>query len=150
DSLALRGISPHRLLISTVADDTVYGIDWVGLASSDGGGGERSGDPMANITVFRCAPTAVEGETVPGGTHRTLARVLERVQDWLSSDSHDDARLAVLTRRAIAVDSSEDVADLGQAAVWGLLRSAQTENPGRVLLADVDDWAGADVAVAEM
>ena len=36
-----------------------------------------------------------------------------------------------------------------QAAVWGLLRSAQTENPGRILLADVDDWASADVGVAE-
>ena len=34
--------------------------------------------------------------------------------------------------------------------MWGLLRSAQTENPGRILLADVDDWASADVAVAEM
>ena len=55
----------------------------------------------------------------------------------------------VLTRGAIAVDSSEDVTDLGQAAVWGLLRSAQTENPGRILLADIDDWASADVAVAE-
>ena len=55
----------------------------------------------------------------------------------------------VLTCGAIAVDSSEDVADLGQAAVWGLLRSAQTENPGRISLVDVDDWANADVAVAE-
>ena len=61
----------------------------------------------------------------------------------------EDARLVVLTRGAIAVDSSEDVADLGQAAVWGLLRTAQTENSGRILLADVDDWAHADVAVAE-
>ena len=77
--------------------------------------------------------------------------VLDRVQKWLSDDSHDeDARLVVLTRGAIAVNSSEDVTDLGQAAVWGLLRSAQTENPGRILLADVDDWASADVAVAEL
>ena len=58
-------------------------------------------------------------------------------------------RLVVITRGAIAVDSSEDVTDLGQAAVWGLLRSAQSENPGRILLADLDDWANADVAVAE-
>ena len=76
--------------------------------------------------------------------------VLDRVQKWLSDDSHDeDARLVVLTRGAIAVDSSEDVTDLGQAAVWGLLRTAQTENPGHICLADVDDWASADVAIAE-
>ena len=103
------------------------------------------------MTVFRCPTTIAESVSVPEGTRRTLAHVLDRVQHWLSSDSHDDdARLVVLTRGAIAVDSSEDVTDLGQAAVWGLLRSAQTENPGRILLADVDDWASADVAVAEM
>ena len=85
------------------------------------------------------------------GTRRTLAHVLDRVQNWLLSDGYDDdARLVVLTRGAIAVDSSEYVTDLAQAAVWGLLRSAQTEYPGRILLADFDDWASADVVVAEM
>ena len=94
---------------------------------------------------------STESTAVADGTRRTLAHVLDRVQNWLSSDSDDDnARLVVLTRGAAAVDASEDVTDLGQAAVWGLLRSAQTENPGRILLADVDDWASADVAVAEM
>ena len=148
DSLALRGVSPSRLLMSTVADDAVYGLDWVALPPSDGGAGDVATD---NVTVFRCPTTIADSAAVPEGTRRTLAHVLDRVQNWLSGDSHDDdARLVVLTRGAIAVDSSEDVTDLGQAAVWGLLRSAQTENPGRILLADVDDWASADVAVAEM
>jgi polyketide synthase 12 len=148
DSLALRGISPSRLLMSTVVDDAVYRLDWVSLSPSDG----RKGDVVADdVTVFRCPTTLTEGVSVPESTRRTLAHVLDHVQRWLSRDSHDDdARLVVLTRGAIAVDSSEDVLDLGQAAVWGLLRSAQTENPGRIVLADVDDWASADVAVAEM
>ena len=123
--------------------------DWIGSLSrrSDGGAGGVATD---NVTVLRCPTTIAESAAVADGTRRTLAHVLDRVQNWLSSDSHDDdARLVVLTRGAIAVDSSEDVTDLGQAAVWGLLRSAQTENPGRILLADVDDWASADVAVAE-
>ena len=34
DSLALRGVSPSRLLMSTVADDALYGLDWVALAPS--------------------------------------------------------------------------------------------------------------------
>ena len=38
DSLALRGVSPSRLLTSTVADDAVYGLDWVALAPPDGSG----------------------------------------------------------------------------------------------------------------
>ncbi len=36
DSLALRGVSPGRLLMGTVADDALYGLDWVALAPSDG------------------------------------------------------------------------------------------------------------------
>ena len=32
----------------------------------------------------------------------------------------------------------EDVSDLAGAAVWGLVRSAQTENPGRIVLVDSD------------
>ena len=125
----------------------LYGLDWVALAPSNGSAGGVATD---NVTVLRCPTTSADGEALPDGTRQALAHVLDRVQNWLSDDSHDDdARLVVLTRGAIAVDSSEDVTDLGQAAVWGLLRSAQTENPGRILLADVDDWASADVAVAE-
>jgi acyl transferase domain-containing protein/NADPH:quinone reductase-like Zn-dependent oxidoreductase/nucleoside-diphosphate-sugar epimerase/acyl carrier protein len=147
DSLALRGVSPSRLLMSTVADDGLYGLDWVALAPSDGNAGCVA---TANATILRCPPTPSDSAAFAGATRRALAIVLERVQNWLSNDSHDeDARLVVLTRGAISVNSSEDVTDLGQAAVWGLLRSAQTENPGRISLADVDDWASADVAVAE-
>jgi acyl transferase domain-containing protein/NADPH:quinone reductase-like Zn-dependent oxidoreductase/acyl carrier protein len=147
DSLALRGVSPNRLMMSGVADDAVYGLDWVALRPSDGSAGDVATD---DVTVLRCPTTIAEGAAVPDGARRTLAYVLDRVQNWLSSDNPDaDARLVVLTRKAIAVDSSEDVIDLGQAAVWGLLRSAQTENPGRILLVDVDDWASADVAVTE-
>ena len=132
DSLALRGVSPSRLLMSTVADDAVYGLDWVALPPSDGSAGGVATD---NVTVLRCPTTIADSAAVADGTRRTLAHVLDRVQNWLSSDSHDDdARLVVLTRGAIAVDSSEDVTDLGQAAVWGLLRSAQTENPGRIFV----------------
>jgi acyl transferase domain-containing protein/NADPH:quinone reductase-like Zn-dependent oxidoreductase/acyl carrier protein len=151
DSLSLRGVSPNRLMMSSFADDAMYGLDWVALPRSEG----SAGDPATNratddVTVLRCPTTLAESAAVPEGTRRTLAHVLDRVQNWLSTDSHDaDARLVVLTRKAIAVDSSEDVVDLGQSAVWGLLRSAQTENPGRILLVDVDDWASADIAVAE-
>ena len=125
----------------------LYGLDWVALAPSDG---SADGVATDNVTVLRCPTTTADGAALADGTRRALAHVLDRVQNWLSDDSRDeDARLVVLTRGAIAVDSSEDVTDLGQAAVWGLLRTAQTENPGQILLADVDDWASADVAVAE-
>ena len=147
DSLALLGISSSQLRMSAAADDALYGLDWVTLAPRNG----SAGGPADSVTVLRCPPTIADSTALTDGVRRTLAHVLDRVQNWLSNDCHqDDARLVVLTRGAIAVDSSEDVTDLGHAAVWGLLRSAQTENPGRILLADMDDWAGADAAVAEM
>jgi polyketide synthase 12 len=144
-SLAFRGVSPSRLRVNTIADNSLYGVDWVALAPL------TDTDIVTDrVTVLRCPASNSDGTAVIDGTRRTMAYVLDRVQSWLSSDSHDeDSRLAVLTCGAIAVDTSEDVADLGQAAVWGLLRSAQSENPGRIRLIDVDDWASANVAVVE-
>ena len=43
----------------------------------------------------------------------------------------------VLTRGAAGL-AGEDVPDLAGAAVWGLVRSAQAEHPGRVVLVDSD------------
>ena len=47
------------------------------------------------------------------------------------------ARLVVVTRGAVAAEPGEGVADLAGAAVWGLVRSVQSENPGRLVLADL-------------
>ena len=44
-----------------------------------------------------------------------------------------ESRLVILTRGAVSGD------DLAAAAVWGLVRSAQAENPGRFVLGDADD-----------
>ena len=150
DSLTLLGVSPGQLRMSADANHAVYALDWVALAQCDDISGSASG-PTEKVTVLRCPSTIADSAAFTDGTRRTLTHVLDRVQAWLSSDSpDDDERLVVLTRGAIAVDTSDDVTDLGQAAVWGLLRSAQTENSGRILLADVDDWVNVDVVVAEI
>ncbi|WP_436764555.1 SpnB-like Rossmann fold domain-containing protein, partial [Streptosporangium sp. V21-05] len=47
------------------------------------------------------------------------------------------SRLVVVTRGAVAVSETEDV-DLGVAGVWGVVRAAEAENPGRFVLVDVD------------
>ncbi|WP_429194096.1 type I polyketide synthase [Kitasatospora sp. MAP12-15] len=81
-----------------------------------------------------------------------LERVLELVQRWLADERCAPTRLVVLTREAVAADSGADVRDLPGAAVWGLIRSAQTEHPGRIVLADVDghpaSWRALAAAVA--
>ncbi|MGB3439762.1 MAG: SDR family NAD(P)-dependent oxidoreductase, partial [Actinophytocola sp.] len=49
---------------------------------------------------------------------------------------------AVLTRGALAAAPGDHVRDLAGAAVHGLIRSAQTENPGRFRLIDLDAAPG--------
>ncbi|WP_327749266.1 type I polyketide synthase [Streptomyces europaeiscabiei] len=82
--------------------------------------------------------TAVDGgpwadaDPLPA-VHRLTGRVLRTLQDWQDDPSTAGSRLVVLTRNATAPEP-----DPAGAAVWGLVRAAQTELPGRVVLVDVD------------
>ncbi|WP_049717784.1 type I polyketide synthase [Streptomyces caatingaensis] len=76
--------------------------------------------------------------------HGAVLAVLEAVQAWAGDSRYDGTRLAVVTRGAVAASPGEDVTDLAGAAVWGLVRSAQSENPGRIVLLDVGVEAGAE------
>ncbi len=130
-----------------VAGGAADGTTWAVL-------GERpaplpSGPPAAryaDLDALRDAgvPDAVlypvAGATGPGAVHDLLAEVLAVLQGWLAAEPHTgDSRLVVLTGGAVAVDDDAEVTDLAGAAVWGLLRSAQAEHPGRFLVVDVDD-----------
>ena len=64
-------------------------------------------------------------------------RVLKLLQDWLAEPQLADTRLAVVTRGAVPADEGGSV-DVSGAALWGLVRSAQAENPGRFLLLDLE------------
>ncbi|GDY50038.1 hypothetical protein SVIO_006610 [Streptomyces violaceusniger] len=71
--------------------------------------------------------TAVDASSLP--------RILAAVQAVIAADRPEP--LVVLTHRAVAVrPSDEPVPD--RAAVWGLLRTAQSEHPGRFVLLDSD------------
>ena len=73
--------------------------------------------------------------TRPG---RRPGTVLALAQDWLAQRRCRAVRLVLVTRGAVAAVPGEDVTDLaGAAAVWGLVRSAQSEHPGRLVLADL-------------
>ncbi|AEM83619.1 type I polyketide synthase [Streptomyces violaceusniger] len=74
-------------------------------------------------------------------------RALELVQKWLAEPRLADARLVVVTRGAVAVADAEGGTDVAAAALWGLLRSAQAENPGRFLLLDADPDLDVDLGV---
>ncbi|WP_344599158.1 alcohol dehydrogenase catalytic domain-containing protein, partial [Streptomyces violaceusniger] len=62
--------------------------------------------------------------------HTVTATVLDWLQTWLADPATDGSQLLLLTRGA------SDGSDLAAAAVTGLVRSAQSEHPGRLILLD--------------
>ncbi|MGW5582236.1 SDR family NAD(P)-dependent oxidoreductase, partial [Micromonospora chokoriensis] len=76
---------------------------------------------------------------VPGdqaaAAHAVTVEALAAAQAVLAQD---DTRLLVLTTGAVAAVPDDTVPNPAGAAVWGLIRSAQSENPGRFLLADAE------------
>jgi len=88
-----------------------------------------------DVLLLRC-PTA--GAEPPGQARLDVASVLAAVQGLLEDERLRDARLILLTHGAMSV-GAEDHIDPAAGAVWGLVRSAQSENPGRLVLIDADE-----------
>ncbi|MEI5102896.1 SDR family NAD(P)-dependent oxidoreductase [Streptomyces sp. PmtG] len=74
-------------------------------------------------------------------------RVLGWVQRFLAEEPLAGSTLVVLTRLALDTGGGERVESLPGASVWGLIRSAQTEHPGRFRLLDTD---GEDASLARL
>ncbi|WP_373865696.1 SDR family NAD(P)-dependent oxidoreductase [Streptomyces acidiscabies] len=113
DALTLRAVAPGQLAAGV---EGLYAVEWTPLTAPHDEGEET-------------LVLAVDGEELP-----SVAKVLAEVQEFL--DSSEESRLTVVTRGAVAVDGGD--VDPSAAAVWGLVRSAQTEHPGRLALLDTD------------
>ncbi|WP_433623993.1 type I polyketide synthase [Nocardia sp. CA-120079] len=77
------------------------------------------------------------GTDVVAATHAEVARILEVVRAWLAEDRFAASSLVVATRGAVTLPGAY-CTDLAGAAVWGLVRAAQAEDPGRIILVDAD------------
>ncbi|WP_344432151.1 SDR family NAD(P)-dependent oxidoreductase [Amycolatopsis minnesotensis] len=109
---------------------SVFGVDWMPV--------EAGGAPVPDVTVLRPS-------TDPGA-------VLGALQRFLADPAHDDSTLVVFTDGAVAATDVDRVPALDQAPISGLVRSAQTEYPGRIVLVDGDPDrvdAGAAAALGE-
>ncbi|MGW7586927.1 SDR family NAD(P)-dependent oxidoreductase, partial [Kitasatospora sp. NPDC054769] len=113
---------------------------------------DRSGEPVATIEALTTRPMAERGPLyaldwiplTPGEgalgdavvSPGSVAEALTALQDFLAGPGE---RLVVRTRGAVAVVPGEGVSDPEASAVWGLVRSAQSEHPGRFVLVDADE-----------
>ncbi|MFI1292702.1 SDR family NAD(P)-dependent oxidoreductase, partial [Streptomyces sp. NPDC020792] len=98
--------------------------------------------PVAGVLADGSLP---DGDDLPGAVREVTARVLALLQQWPGEEALAASRLVFVTRGAVAVDGGGTM-DLAASAVWGLVRSAQTENPGCFGLLDLDPAAAAPSA----
>ncbi|WP_420822217.1 type I polyketide synthase, partial [Streptomyces antioxidans] len=137
------GDDPFGLVAAGVAADSAPDLAVLGASV-------EAGDTAApELVLASFAPVSGDGsENVAEAAHREARRALALVQGWLADERFGDARLALVTRGAMAADAEEDVTDPAHAPLWGLVRSAETENPGRFVLVDMDAGAAEAAGVA--
>ncbi|TMC04076.1 MAG: SDR family NAD(P)-dependent oxidoreductase [Chloroflexi bacterium] len=170
ERLSLRPFEPARLeALRGGAARSLFRVEWAPVAPAPRdavaalrvanlgalAGGERfddldalrralaDGAPAPDVVI--AAMPAPAPELDPAEAARAVARcALALVQRWLAEERLAGARLVVATRRGVG--AGDEAPDLAQAPVWGLVRSAQSEHPGRFVLVDLDgggepDWA---------
>ena len=105
-----------------------------------------AGAPTPEVVLLDClepAPCTTQspekGESLLSVAHAGAHRVLEVLQAWLAEERLALSRLVILTAGAVATGPHEDVRHLREAPVWGMARSAQSENPGFFTLLDLDE-----------
>ncbi|TDD35457.1 SDR family NAD(P)-dependent oxidoreductase, partial [Actinomadura sp. KC06] len=146
DSVALREIAPEALSAARGAfHESLFRVEWSPVASAPA---DRpvSWLEWEALEPGGAAPDAVVLKVAGGAdaasARRAVVDVLAVLQEWLAEERFATSTLVVATSGAVAVDGADDdVTDLAGAAVWGLVRSAQSENPGRIVLVDLDDPA---------
>nr|WP_051367098.1 type I polyketide synthase [Hamadaea tsunoensis] len=99
---------------------------------------DLAGEPAVVVAPFFTDADAFRRPDDADGTDLGR-RGLELVRSWLTDPRWERSRLVLLTRGAVAAAVGESVTDPAAAALWGLIRSAQEEAPGRFGIVDVDD-----------
>ncbi|MFE0678658.1 type I polyketide synthase [Streptomyces sp. NPDC058867] len=170
DVLTLRQVGTEQLAGAREArGDSLFRVEWVPVGVSRSGApagrwavvGNGSGhstmdvyDDLGSLAaaaahvpelVFAPFPDTTDGTTADAGTadavRQVTHRALDLVQAWLADDRFAASRLVILAGQGLT-----------GAPVWGLVRSAQVENPGRFVLVETDggepDWETLAAAAA--
>ncbi|MEU5274663.1 SDR family NAD(P)-dependent oxidoreductase [Streptomyces hygroscopicus] len=101
--------------------------------------------PSVALAAVPALATALDAGAAEAEALAAVRRTLELLRGWLAEPRLAGSRLVVVTHGAVAAGRAvaEDpgtgrAVDPAGAAVWGLLRSAQAENPDRFVLLDRD------------
>jgi NADPH:quinone reductase-like Zn-dependent oxidoreductase len=158
-SLALRPVDSSQLQGAGGSRDGLLGIEWRELETGEAipfaeiddlasldGDDEAAAPPLV---LWRPRPDLDPGLDAASAARAASEYVLGRLQGWLGQERLADSRLVLLTENAVAAGDGESP-DLAEAALLGLLRSAQSEHPGRFGLIDGDgsEASGEAIGVA--
>ncbi|MDI5965471.1 SDR family NAD(P)-dependent oxidoreductase, partial [Streptomyces sp. SL54] len=139
ESLVLRAVDAGSAVGAGVGvADGLFGVEWSRLLLD--ASGARPVTVCAWDEVVRAGTDGDVAAWLPSDDVVDVVNVvnqaLETVRWWLAQES--SARLVVVSRGAVVVGDGGVVADVAAAGVWGLVRSAQSEHPDRLVLLDVD------------
>ncbi|MFD0634933.1 SDR family NAD(P)-dependent oxidoreductase [Catenulispora yoronensis] len=111
---------------SAAVQDSLFEVDWIALDTERVASVELDEAAVTESMLFRPMSSIVD----TGARARELATLtLDAIKGWIGGEQHQAARLVVV------IAPSKDPA---YGAVAGLVRSAQTEHPDRIMLVDVD------------
>ncbi len=141
DALDAAARSQHRHL---------YEVDWQPVSAPDA---HTDGWTLLDVDAElpEEAPDTVVVTLDPPGTppaavHEATARLLGLLRRWLTHPGYAHSTLALLTRTAVG--AGDTPVDPAAAALWGLVRAAEAEHPGRFVLVDTDDGGTGHLAAA--
>jgi acyl transferase domain-containing protein/NAD(P)-dependent dehydrogenase (short-subunit alcohol dehydrogenase family)/acyl carrier protein len=119
--------------------------------STLGGGIERYDDVEALVgslaedarvprtVLLDCTVLPSAEQDRPAQAQAIASRALAEIQRWLAEERFSASRLVLVTTEAVAAAGGDELAGLSSSPLWGLVRSAQSENPGRLALIDIDE-----------
>ncbi|MEU4226848.1 SDR family NAD(P)-dependent oxidoreductase [Nonomuraea sp. NPDC026600] len=182
NALTLRPVPRHGAATRAPSDATSYTLDWIDLAVSAMDPAEQRwavvgydefadeigaavdaaryydlasltemtvGD-MPSTVLVPYLPEA-DADDVPYGVRDGIYQALDLVQGWVGDERFAGCRMVFVTKGVFRAGGT-DLAGVVAGPVWGLVRSAQAEHPGRFVLVDVDaasaDWGLVAAAVA--
>ncbi|MEU7414529.1 type I polyketide synthase [Streptomyces sp. NPDC042638] len=142
DSYVTRAVTADRLTrqrrhLYTVTDEplpetagrpdrrtwAVLGDDDLGLGAPVHAGLDTLGTTVPDVVILPVTTPHPQGEQLPGAVRTALGRTLETLRAWSADERYAGSTLVVLTGGGLA-----------DASVHGLVRAAQAEDPGRILL----------------
>ncbi|RLV04270.1 beta-ketoacyl synthase [Streptomyces griseocarneus] len=129
DGAVVASVGSVRLaVVPTAVPRDLYVLEWT----------EADDQPVEAARAVLAGTVETGGDQI-SAVHTATAGALGLAQRWLADEANADARLVVVTRGATSAPP-----DPAQAAIWGLVRTAQNEHPGRFTLVDVEPGPGED------